>query len=187
MLAPWKKSYDNLESILKSRSITLPTNVRTVKTMYRCESWTIKKAEHWRIDAFKMWCWRRLLRVAWRTKRSNQSILKEINPEYLLEWLMLKLQYFSHLMWRANSLEKTLMLGKTVGRRRRGWQKMRCLDGFMAQWTWVWMSSRREWRKSSVLQSMGLHRVRHGWGTEQQHSYNECLKFICRVLLHCHH
>ena len=97
--------------------------------MYRCESWTIKKAEHQRIDAFQMWCWRRLLRVPWTARRSNQSILKEISPEYSLEGLMLKLKYFGHLMQRANSLEKTLMLGKTEGRRRRGQQRMRWLDG----------------------------------------------------------
>jgi len=94
-----------------------------------CESWTIKKAEHQRIDAFELWCWRRLLRVPWTARRSNQPILKEISPEYLLEGLMLKLQYFGHLMQRDNSLEKTLMLGKTEGRRRRGWQRMRWLDG----------------------------------------------------------
>ena len=99
--------------------------------MYECESWTIKKAEHWRIDAFELWCWRRLLRVPWTARRSNQSILKEINSEYSLEGLMLKLklQYSGHLMWRANSLEKTLMLGKTEGKRRRGRQRMRWLDG----------------------------------------------------------
>ena len=99
--------------------------------MYRCESWTVKKAEHWRIDAFELWCWRRLLRVPWTARRSNQSILKEIGPEYSLEELMLKLklQYFGHLMRRADSFEKTLMLGKSEGRRRRGWQRMRWLDG----------------------------------------------------------
>ena len=98
--------------------------------MYGCESWTTKKTEHQRIDAFELWCWRRLLRVPWTTRRSNQSILKKINPEYLLEGLMLKLQHFGHLMWRANSLEKTLMLGKIEGRRRRGKQSTRWLDGF---------------------------------------------------------
>ena len=99
--------------------------------MYGCEAWTIKKAEHWRIDAFELWCWRRLLRVLWTARISNQSILKEISPEYSLEGLMLKfkLQYFGHLMWRHESLEKTLMLGKTEDRKRRGWQRMRCLDG----------------------------------------------------------
>ena len=112
-------------TILKSRDIILPTKVRIVKTMafpivmYRCESWTMKKAEHRRIDALELQCWRRLLRVPWTARRSNQSILKEINPEYSLEGLMLKLQYFGYLMQRPNSLEKTLMLGKTEGRRRR--------------------------------------------------------------------
>ena len=128
MLAPWKKSYDNLDSILKSRDITLPTKVQLVKAMvfpvvmYGCESWTTQKAECWRIDAFEPWCWRRLLRVPWTARRSNQSILKEISPEYSLEGRMLKLRvhYFSHLMRRANSLEKTLMLGRIECGRRRG-------------------------------------------------------------------
>ena len=116
----------NLDSILKSRDITLPTKVRLVKAMvfpvvmYGCESWTIKKAEHRRIDAFEVWCWRRLLRVPWTARRSNQSILKEINPEYSLEGLMLKLQFFGYLMQRTYSLENTLMLGRNEGRRRRG-------------------------------------------------------------------
>ena len=123
-----RKVMTNLDSILKSRDITLPTKVHLVKAlvfpvvMYRCESWTLKKAEHRRIDAFELWCWRRLLKVPWTARRSNQSILKEISPEYSLEGLMLKLklQYFVHLMRRADSLEKTLMLGKIEGRRRRG-------------------------------------------------------------------
>ena len=127
----------NLDSVLKTRDITLSTKVCIVKARifpvvtYGCESWTIKKAKHWRIDAFKRWCWRRLLRVPWTARRSNQSILKEINPEYSLEELMLKpkLQYFGHLMWRANSLEKALMLREIAGRRRRGQQRMRWLDG----------------------------------------------------------
>ena len=127
----------NLDSILKSRDITLPTKVCLVKAMvfsvvmYGCESWTIKKAEHRRIDAFELWCWRGLLRVPWTARRSNQSILKEISPGCSLEGLMLKLklQYFGHLMWRADSFEKTLMLGKIEGRRRRGQQRMRWLDG----------------------------------------------------------
>ena len=125
----------NLDSILKSRAITLPTKVHLVKAMvfpvvmYGCESWTIKKVEHQRIDAFELWCWRRLLRVPWTARRSSQSILKEINPEYSLEGLMLMLQNFGHLMWRANSLEKTLMLGKIEGRRRRGRQRMSWLNG----------------------------------------------------------
>ena len=126
-----------VQSILKSRDITLPTKVRLVKAMvfpvvmYGCESWTIKKAECQRIDAFDLCCWRRLLRVPWTARRSNQSILKEINPEYSLEGqvLKLKLQYFGYLMWRSDSVEKTLMLGKIEGRRRRGWQRMRWLYG----------------------------------------------------------
>ena len=127
----------NLDSILKSRAITLPTKVRLVKAMvfplvmYGYESWTVKKAECRRIDAFELWCWRRLLRVPWTARRSSQSMLKEISPGYSLEGLMLrlKLQYFGHLMWRVDSLEKTLMLGGIGGRRRRGWQRMRWLDG----------------------------------------------------------
>ena len=121
-------------SILKSREITLPTNVHTVKAMiflvviHGCESWTIKKAECWRIDAFELWCWRRFLRVPWTTRRSNQSVLKDCS-ECSLAGLMLKLQNFGHLMWRSDSLEKTLMLGKIEGRRKRGWQRMRWLDG----------------------------------------------------------
>ena len=127
----------NLDSILKSRHITLPIKVCLVKAvvfpivMYGCESWIIKKAEHQRINAFELWCWRRLLRVPWTARRSNQSILKEISPEYSLEGLMLKLkfQYFGHMLWRASSFEKTLMLGKIECRRRRWWQRMRWLDG----------------------------------------------------------
>ena len=127
----------NLDSIFKSRDITLPANIHLVKAMvfpvvmYGCESWTVKKAECRRIGAFELWCWRRLLRVPWTARRSNQSILKEINPGISLEGLMLKLklQYFGHLMQRADSLEKTLMLGKTEGRRRKGRQRMRWLDG----------------------------------------------------------
>ena len=127
----------NLDSILKSRDITWPTKVCLVKAMvfpvvmYGCESWSVKKAECQRIDAFELWCWRRLLRVPWTARRSNQSILKEISPEFSLERLMLKLklQYFGHLMWRADSFEKTLMLGKIEGGRRREWQRMRWLDG----------------------------------------------------------
>ena len=126
----------NLDSILKSRDITLPTKVHLVKAvvfpvvMYGCESWTIKKAEHWRIDAFELWCWRRLLRVPWTARRSNKSILKEISPECSLEGLMLKLKfkYFGHQMWRINSLEKTLKLRKIEGGRRRGQQRIRWLD-----------------------------------------------------------
>ena len=134
MLAPWKKA---MTSMLKSRDITLPTKVRLVKAMvfsvvmYGCESWTVKKAECRRIDAFELWCWRRLLRVPWTARRSNQPILKEISPGISLEGMMLKLklQYFGHLMRRVDLLEKTLMLGGIGGRRRRGRQRMRWLDG----------------------------------------------------------
>ena len=142
-------SYSNLDSILNSRDITLPTKVRLVKAMvfpvvmYGCESWTIKKAECRRIDAFQRWCWRRLLRVPWTARRSNQSILRGISPGCSLERLMLKLklQYFGPLMQRADSFEKTLMLGKIEGWRKRGQQRM---NGWMAsptQWTWVWVDS----------------------------------------------
>ena len=136
-----RKVMTNLDSILKSRDITLSTKIRLVKAMdfavvmYGCESWTMKKAEYQRIDAFELWCWRRLLQVPWAAKRSNQSILKEISPEYSLEGLMRKLQYFGHLMGRADSLEKTLMLGGIGGRRRRGRQRMRWLMASLTQWT----------------------------------------------------
>ena len=132
-----RKVMTNLDSIFKSRDITLSTKVHLVKAMvfpgviYGCESWTIKKAKHWRTNPFELWCWRRLLRLPWTARRSNQSIIKEISPEYSLEGLMLKLklQYIGHLMRRADSLEKTLMLGKIEGRGRRGQQRMRWLDG----------------------------------------------------------
>ena len=132
-----RKALTNLDIILKSRNITLPTKLHLVKTMvfpvvmYECESWTIKKAECQRIDAFELWCWRRLLRVPWTARRSNQSIQRETSSEYSLEGLILKLklQYFGHLMWRTDSLEKTLMLAKIEGGRRRGWQRIRWLDG----------------------------------------------------------
>ena len=149
----------NLDSILKNRDITLPTKVHLVKAMvfpvvmYGCESWTMKKAERRRIDAFVLWCWRRLLRVPWTARRSNQSILKEISRGCSLEGLMLrlKLQYFGHLMWRVDSLEKTLMLGGIRGRRRRAQQRMRWLDGITDSCTWVWVNSelimdREAWR-----------------------------------------
>ena len=135
--------------------------------MCRCESWSIKKVEHQRIDAFKLWCWRRLLRVPWTTRSSNQSILKEINPEYSLEGLRLKLkcQYFDHLMWRVDLFEKTLMLGKIEGRGRRGQQRLMASP---TQWTWVWVNSRSWWRtgKPGMLQSMGSQGVGHNWLTE---------------------
>ena len=144
----------NLDSILKSRDITLPTKVRLVKAMvfpvvmYGCENWTIKKAECWRIDAFELWCWRRLLRVPWTARRSNQSILKEISPEYSLEGLMLKLkfQYFGHLMQRTDSLEKILMLGKTEGRKRRGRQRMRWLMDISLSKLQELVMNREAWR-----------------------------------------
>ena len=156
----------NLDSIFKSRDITLLIKFHLIKAMvfpavkYRCEGCTIKKAEHWRIDAFVLWCWRRFLRVSWIARRSNQSILKGINPEYSLEGLMLKLkfQYFGHLMQRTDSLEKTLMLGKIQGRRRRGQQRMRWLDGITDSMDIFWVNSRSWWwtGKPGMLQSMGL-------------------------------
>ena len=145
-----RKAMTNLDSILKSRNITLPTKFCLVKAMvfpvimYGYESWTIKKADCWRIDAFELWCWRRLLRVHWTARRSNQFILKETSSEYSLEGLMLKLklQHFGHLMRRTDSFEKTLMLGKIEGMRRRGRQRMRWLDGITDSLIWVWGSSR---------------------------------------------
>ena len=162
-----------LHSIFKSKDITLPTKVHLVKAMvfpvvmYGCESWTVKKAEHQRFDAFELWCWGKLLRVPWTARRSNQSILKEISPGCSLERLMLKLklQYFGHLMQRVDSLEKTLMLGGIGGRRRRGRQ------GWMVsptRWTWVWVNSGSWWwtGRPGVLRFMGLQRVGHDWATE---------------------
>ena len=161
-----RKAMTNIDNILKNRDIILPTKVRLEKAivfpvvMYGCESWTIKKVECQIIDAFELWFWRRLLRIPWIARRSNQSILKEISPEYSLEGLLLKwkLQYVCHLMWRIDSFEKTLMLGKIEGRRRRddrGW------DGWMAsltRWTWVWVSHGSWWwtGRPGILQSMGL-------------------------------
>ena len=143
--------------------------------MYGCESWTIKKADCQRIDAFELWCWRRLLRDIWTARRSNQSILKEISPEYSLEGLMLKLklQYFGHLMRRTDLFEKTLMLGKIDGRSKRGWQKMRWLMASLTQWTWVWVNSRSWWwtGRPGVLQSMRLQRIGHDWVTELIHIF----------------
>ena len=167
-----RKVMTNVDSILKSRDITLPTKVHLIKAMvfpvvmYGCESWTVKKAEHQKIDAFKLWCWRRLLRVHWTARRSNQSILKEISLEYSLEELMLKLklQYFGHFMQRVDSLEKTLMLGKIGGRRRKGWQRMRWLDGItdptdMSLSKLMMVMAGRP----GVLRFMGSQRVGHDW------------------------
>ena len=174
-LLPGRKAVIKLDRILRSRDITLLTEVCLVKAMvfpvvmYGCEIWTIKKAEHQRIDAFELWCWRRLLRVPWTARRSNKPILKEISPEYSLEGLMLKpkLQYFGHLMGRSDSLENILILGKTEGRKRRGQQRMRWMVS-LTQWTWVWASSRSWWwtGRPDMLQSMGSQRVGHDWATE---------------------
>ena len=149
--------------------------------MYECESWTIRKAEHWRIDAFELWYWRRFIRVPWTERRSNQSILKEIFPECSLEGLMLKLilQYFGHLMWRTDSFEKSLMLEKPEGGRRKGRQRM---DGWMAsptQWTWVRVNSRSWWwiGRPGVLQSIGLQRVGHDWAAELNWDFSNSLFF----------
>ena len=166
----------NLDSMFKSRDITLPTKAHLVKAMffpvvmYGCESWTVKKAEHWRIDAFELWCWRRLLRVPWTARRSNQSILKEISPGCSLKGLMLKLklQYFGHLMRRVDSLEKTLMLGGIGGRRRRGWQRMRWLDSITDSMN-INLCEFRESvmdRRPGLLQFMGSQRVGHDWATQ---------------------
>ena len=168
-----RKAMTNLNIIIKSRDITLPTKVHLVKAMvlpvvmYGCESWTIKKAEYRRIDAFELWCWRRLLRVPWTARRSNQSILKEISPEYSLEGLMpkLKLQYFGHLIWRTLSFEKTLMLGKIECGRIRGQQRMRWLDG-ITSWMDMTLSTLQELVRLGVLQSTELQRVARDQATE---------------------
>ena len=176
MLTPWKESYDQpRQHIEKQRHYFANKGLSSQGygfpvVMYGCESWTIKKAEHWRTDAFELWCWRRLLRVCWTARRSNQSILKEISPECSLEGLMLKLklQYFGHLIRGADSLEKTLMLERLRAEGEgddRGW------DGWMAslaQWTWFWVNSRSWWwtGRPWVLWSMGSQRVGHDWATE---------------------
>ena len=145
---PWKESYDKHRPGIKKQRHYFAT-VYIVKAMlfpvimYGCESWTINKAEQQRIDVFELWCWRRLLRVPWTARRSNLSILKEISPEYSLEGLMLKLQYCGHLMWKTDSSEKTLMLAKIEGGRRRGRQRMRWLESIPTQWTLIWANSRR--------------------------------------------
>ena len=171
-----RKAMTNLDSILKSRDITLPTKVCLVKAMvlpvvmYRCKSWTINKAECWRTDAFELWCWRRLLRIPWTAKWYNQSILKEISPEYSMEGMILKLklQYFGHLMWKLSPWKRPWCWERLkVGGEgdNRGW------DGWMASpiwWTWVWANSRSWWwtRKPGMLQSVGLQRARHDWVTK---------------------
>ena len=165
----------NLDIILKSRNITLSTKVRLDRAMvfpvvmYGYESWTVKKAERQRIDAFELWCWRRFLKVPWTVRRSNESILKEISPEYSLEGLMLKLQYFGHLTWRTDSMEKTTMLGKIEGRRKRERQGMRRLHGITNSMDMSLRASSGSWwwtGRPGVLQSVGSQRVGHDWVTE---------------------
>ena len=170
---PWKKSYDKPRQCIKSRDITFPPKVCLFKAMvlpvvmYGCESWAIKKTEHRRIDAFELWCWRRLLRVPWTARRSNQSILKEISPGCSLEGLMLKLklQYFGHLMWRADSFEKTLMLGKIEGRRRRRRQRKRWLDGITDSRD-MCLGGFRELVMDREACRAASQRVGHDWVTE---------------------
>ena len=186
-----RKAMTNLDSILKSRDITLPTKICLVKVMvfavvmYGSESWTIKKAERQRIDAFELQCWRRLLRVPWRARRSIQYILKEISPEYSLEGLtlILKLQYFDHLMWRADS-EKTLMLGKIEGRRWRGWQRMRWLSGITDSMDLSLSNSGRWWRTGKPGVPLSVQRVGHDWVTKQQQQQQQHVTIFTVTLYH---
>ena len=177
MIYPQSKSSQVKSTLVKAMAFPV--------LIYGCESWTIKKAEHWRIDAFELWCWRRLLRVPWTARRSNQFILKETSPEYSLEGLMLKLklQYFGHLMQRTESLEKTLMLGKIECRRRRGWQRMNWIAS-LTQWTWVWINSGSWWwiERPGVLQSMGSQIVRQDWAIEVELNWTDV--FICPIMVH---
>ena len=185
--------YYTIQCISKSRDITLPTKVRLVKAMvfpvvmYGCESWTVKKAEHRRIDAFQLWCWRRLLRVPWTARRSSQSILKEISPGISLEGMMLKLklQYFGHFMRRVDSLEKTLMLGGIGSRRRRGRQRMRWPDGITDSMDVSRVNSGSWWwtGRPGVLRFMGSQRVGHEWATDLKWT-DSCFIILCLFLLH---